>query len=241
MVPSFRLTVDGYQTGTPWGNPMSQELIFRCEDADLTIDLTAGQGTEAIRQLMDWVPASITIHSAKIAGCHIYWPSPILARLEMAQDIHKLEPGAFLYYPDRQYLEIIYDELQAETAAVTHLGQLTDGVDWLRDFATRQRQEAGTKLFTAQLDIPGKPAAGLGVTLEGDTPWARIVRARKSVWMDEPQEIQGCCQTNSNPSLQGQYGCPLCRAKTAPLGESGGAVGFEMWSAGEASFLVEVV
>ena len=52
---------------------------------------------------------------------------------------------------------------------------------------------------------------------------------------------EGCCQTNANQSLQGQYGCPLCRAKTAPLGESGGAVGFEMWSAGEASFLVEVV
>ena len=34
---------------------------------------------------------------------------------------------------------------------------------------------------------------------------------------------------------------PLCRAEFTPLGESDGAVGFEMWSAGEASFLVEVV
>ncbi|WP_368854698.1 transposase, partial [Oceanibium sediminis] len=36
-----------------------------------------------------------------------------------------------------------------------------------------------------------------------------------------------CCQTNSNSSLQGQRGCPLCRTKTAPLGESGGSVKLE--------------
>ena len=37
-----------------------------------------------------------------------------------------------------------------------------------------------------------------------------------------------CCQTNANWSLQGQRGCPLCRAETAPLSESGGAVEFEI-------------
>ena len=36
------------------------------------------------------------------------------------------------------------------------------------------------------------------------------------------------CQTNSNSSLLGQHDCPLCRAKTAPLRESGGTGGFEM-------------
>lgn len=39
---------------------------------------------------------------------------------------------------------------------------------------------------------------------------------------------EGCCQTNSNQSPQGQDGCPLCRAETAPLGESSGAVQFVM-------------
>ena len=35
--------------------------------------------------------------------------------------------------------------------------------------------------------------------------------------------------------------CPLCRAETAPLSESSGAVGFEMISLGETALLVEVV
>lgn len=40
---------------------------------------------------------------------------------------------------------------------------------------------------------------------------------------------------------QGHTGCPLCDAKAAPLGESGGAVLFEHGSAGEAAVAVEVV
>lgn len=50
-----------------------------------------------------------------------------------------------------------------------------------------------------------------------------------------------CCQTGSNQSPQGQDSCPLCRAETAPLGESGCAVGLEDGSAGETAFLVEMV
>lgn len=38
------------------------------------------------------------------------------------------------------------------------------------------------------------------------------------------QPDDGCWQTNSNQSTQGQDGCPLCRAETAPLGESDGSV-----------------
>ncbi len=169
---------------------MAQELIFRSEGQDLAIDLSPGQGTETLKQLLNWVPAEITIHCAKIAGCHIYWPSPILARLEKGMDIHTLKPGAFLYYPDRQYLEIIYDELQAETAAVTYLGQLKGGVDRLRDFATDQRREAGTKVFKAELMLTNAPPKPTRSGPEGNTPWVRIQRARRSVWAEEPEEIR---------------------------------------------------
>ncbi len=51
----------------------------------------------------------------------------------------------------------------------------------------------------------------------------------------------GCCQTDSNRSRQGQYDCPLCRAETAPLCQSGGAVRLEDGSTGEAALAVEVV
>ncbi len=164
-------------------------LIFTCEGQDHEIELIDRAGSSTLAQLSAWLPATTTIHCAKIAGCHVYWPSPILADLEEGTDIHRLPPGSFLYYPDRQYLEIIYDELQAETAAVTHLGQLKGDVEWLRAYATRQRREAGTKPFTASLRLkdvapPVKP------TLPApDTAWGRVLHARRTVWEAEPAEI----------------------------------------------------
>src|SRR6056297_3923622 len=50
-----------------------------------------------------------------------------------------------------------------------------------------------------------------------------------------------CWQTNSNRSPQGQYGCPLCDAKVAPLCKSGGAVLLENGSGGEIAFGVKMV
>lgn len=51
----------------------------------------------------------------------------------------------------------------------------------------------------------------------------------------DAEPIPRCWQTGSNQSQLGQTGCPFCRAKAAPLGESGGAVGLEPGSAGEAA------
>ena len=47
-------------------------------------------------------------------------------------------------------------------------------------------------------------------------------------YSNQAHAVSGCCQTNSNSSQVGQGSCPLCHAKTAPLGESGGAVKLEI-------------
>lgn len=168
---------------------MSDRLIFHCEGQDHHIALVDDPASETLAQLRAWLPAEVTIHCAKIAGCHIYWPSPVLARLEKGQDIHTLAPGAFLYYPGRQYMEIIYDALQAETAEVTLLGHLEGDIGWLRDYATRQRREAGFRPFTARLSIEGDARPKPVPAFPGDTAWDRIRRARRAVWAAEPDEI----------------------------------------------------
>jgi len=182
---------------------MSGTLIFSCEGRDHRITLVDDPASDALKQLRAWLPAEVTIHCAKIAGCHIYWPSPVLARLEKGLDIHTLAPGAFLYYPDRQYLEIIYDELQAETAAVTRLGQLEGDIGWLREFATRQRRETGFKVFTARLRIEGDDRPKPRPAFPGGTAWDRIREARQEVWAAEPGEI---ARLTGNTGLNIPYG-----------------------------------
>ncbi len=167
---------------------MSEILIFSCEGKEHEIILEDNPGSETLKQLKAWLPAEITIHCAKIAGCHIYWPSPLLAQLEKATDIHSLEPGSFLYYPDRQYLEIIYDKLQAESASVTYLGRLKGDVEWLREFATRQRREAGSKVFTARLSIVGSPTVPAPAHLPHEQ-LNSLRNRRLAVWQNEPGEV----------------------------------------------------
>ncbi len=163
-------------------------LTFSLGGQDHQIELIDDPTSETLAQLKAWVPADITLHSAKIAGCHIYWPTPILARLERGQDIHAMPPGSFLYYPDRQYCEIIYDALQAETASVTVLGRLKGDIGWLRDFADHHRRRAGFEIHTARLSMDGvsaSPPPAFG----NATPWDRIRQARRDVWAAEPAEI----------------------------------------------------
>jgi hypothetical protein len=54
-------------------------------------------------------------------------------------------------------------------------------------------------------------------------------------------QFNGAVSTNSNLSLQGQQCCPLCRAKTAPLGENRSSVQLEIGSVGEAVILIDIV
>ena len=54
-------------------------------------------------------------------------------------------------------------------------------------------------------------------------------------------DIQRCCQTNSNQSQFAAKGLNLPGTKLAPLGESGGSVEFEIVTAVEGAFLVEMI
>ena len=55
------------------------------------------------------------------------------------------------------------------------------------------------------------------------------------------KHIDGCCQTESNQSLQGQVRYPLYRTELAPLGQSGGTALLEILSEGKAALRVEMI
>ncbi|SDE20347.1 DUF3830 family protein [Rhodospira trueperi] len=172
---------------------MPDQLIFRCEGTDHAVTLTDEAAPRTLAALKAWLPADITLHCAKIAGCHIYWPTPILEPLEQGADIHSLPPGAFLYYPDRQYMELTYDALQAETASVNLLGHIVGDVGWLRDLADVQRREHGRRTFSARLFLSGQDeaAAPAGASPVADSgPLGRLREGRRRVWAGEPAEVE---------------------------------------------------
>lgn len=169
---------------------MSMQLVFACEGVEHPIALTDEHAPRTAAALRGWLPTQITIHCAKIAGCHIYIPTPILAPLEQGTDIHALPAGSFLYYPDRQYLEITYDALQAETAAVNLLGRFEGDLDWFRAFADRQRREHGRRTVTARLSLAGADDRAPAPEPDPDgSALGRLRTARRDAWAAEPDEL----------------------------------------------------
>ncbi|KAA5607475.1 hypothetical protein F1188_01545 [Roseospira marina] len=174
-----------------------ETLLFQCDGTEHPIALTDAHAPRTLAALKAWMPAEVTIHCAKIAGCHIYWPTPILECLEEGADIHTLPPGAFLYYPDRQYLEITYDALQAETAAVNFLGVFQGDLGWLRHFADGQRRSHGQRVFTARLSLAGADGAGdrhdtgavEGAPRSGSPARVRLAEGRRAAWAHQPREV----------------------------------------------------
>lgn len=170
---------------------MSERLIFECGGTENPVALTEEFAPRTVAALRAWAPAEITLHCAKIAGSHIYWPTPVLETLERESDIHALPAGAFLYYPDRQYMEITYAALQAETASVSMLGMFEGDLHWFRQFAEEQRREQGRRVFRARLYFPDERERDAPREPTGAASALDRVRAeRRAAWDAEPEELQ---------------------------------------------------
>ena len=180
---------------------MSGTLIFKVEGAEHEIELDGAHAPHTLAKLMAALPATVDIHCAKIAGSHIMWPVPFVASVEGGSDVLAMPPGAFFFWPERQYLEITYAALQAESASVNYLGKLKGDMAWLRDYAGRQRHDQGRKFFTAEVfvldEIEGRPLAETaqattGAGARGLTPISlqRVREARIAAWTAPPQDVE---------------------------------------------------
>src|SRR5690348_8179766 len=169
---------------------MSATLIFRVDGVGHQIALEPSHAPKTLAKVIAALPARVDVHCAKIAGSHIMWPVPFVERFEKATDVHAMPPGSFFFWPERQYLEITYDALQAETAAVNYLGRLTGDVGWLREYADRQRRQHGREVFTAEIFVPeGRPAPS-PIPIAGTGAWARLQNARRHAWQNEPSDVE---------------------------------------------------
>ncbi|WP_421699091.1 hypothetical protein [Ancylobacter sp.] len=167
-------------------------LSFTLHGVAHEIELFPDLAPVTIGKVIANLPATLDIHCAKIAGQHIFWHAPVVADIEKPADILTLPAGTFLYWPERQFLELIYGELQAEKAQVSVLGRLTGDIGWLKDFGRRVVENHGQEPLTAQLSahedaltlaLPEKPFTSRGLNA--------LRAARKAMWQAPPEEMYG--------------------------------------------------
>lgn len=169
---------------------MNRTLVFKVDGIEHEIELVDTHAPKTLAKVLENLPATVDVHCAKIAGSHIMWPVPFVEQVEKASDVLTMPAGSFFFWPERQYLEITYDALQSETAAVSYLGKLKGDVSWLRDYAERQRREQGQKLFTAEVFLRETQPVSKPVPVAKSEAFQRIRTARLSVWEKEQSDVQ---------------------------------------------------
>lgn len=166
-------------------------LLFSHNGVAHEIELRPDLAPNTLAKLLASLPARLDIHCAKIAGQHIFWHAPFVAELESSIDIMTLPAGTFLYWPERQFLELIYGELQAEKASVSVLGQLKGDLGWLKELGRNLVLSHGREITWASLDFAPGSHAVPAPEAPLEHPGLRALHsARKAAWAEEPADVQ---------------------------------------------------
>lgn len=166
---------------------MRLRLTIHEQDFDLVCDSASAPRTLA--RLAGALPLPLQLHTPKIAGPHIYWDAPFVEDVEGGIDVLSAQPGAFLYWPVRQFLEITYAPLQAETASVTILGNLDGPVERVAKLAARLREQQGVTLFDGRLVIVDPGDVTLKPPADDESLPTELLLTRARIWSVCPGDI----------------------------------------------------
>jgi hypothetical protein len=172
----------------------SASLTFRAEGECVEISLDTASAPHTLRALADLLPMTIDLHCAKIAGDQVIFHVPFVLPLEGALNINAIPPAAFIYYPERQFCEIMFGDLQDEEANVTPLGEAGADIAALRRIGERLQAGQGRRIVTAEFSFGPDVGwlAALPPSAQGPAPSVRIsdIRdARHAIWAGMPDEI----------------------------------------------------
>lgn len=141
------------------------------------------------------LPLDLQLHTPKIAGSHIYWHAPFVEDAEGGVDVLQAEPGAFIYWPGRQFLELTFAPLQAETARITVLGRIESGLGRLAELGAALRTDHGCRPFDGRLALidgtqPIEPPPTPGVPDD-------LRERRQALWVASPDDVTGLTRSRA--------------------------------------------
>lgn len=169
-------------------------LILSAEGVTVEIGLDVAAAPRTIAALVAALPLKVDLHCAKIAGDQILWPVPVLQPLESARDIQGVAPGAFIYYPKRQFLEIMFGPLQEESASVTILGGARGDLSALKKLGETVQADHGWRIVWGELSAGSgdwrkalPPAAPDG---KASAACSAARKLRNAAWRAVPAEFE---------------------------------------------------
>lgn len=161
----------------------TSQFVLETDLGEIPLICNEIEAPQTIAALRRSVPMASQLHTPKIAGSHVYWHAPFVCDLEGSSPVMDMAAGAFFYWPDRQFLEISFAPLQAETASVTPIGYADCPVEVLVELGQRLRLTQGSAANAIRLRATGPAPTP---TPEVETPLTAINR---EIWAAMPDEI----------------------------------------------------
>ena len=121
---------------------MTDGFCLRVGDETIEVDVDPAGAPRTWAALAGLLPLRADLHYARIAGLEIMFIVPFLLPIEAATDVQDLQPGAALYWPERQLVCLYYGSPQEESATGTYLGQVRN-LETLRAIGERVRERQG--------------------------------------------------------------------------------------------------
>lgn len=172
---------------------MSKVLVdFECEGAPHLLEVDDSLAPQTAGMFLSTLPQSVDLHCAKVAGNQFYWHAPFLAPYEATSDIMAMRAGSVLYWPDRQYIEVIFGDLNPEVGEINVIGRFLGDCAWLEELGRKNRDAHGSapifatlRLHGEKADIAPRPA----LPLDGLPGLQKLRSLRLDAWERQPKEI----------------------------------------------------
>ncbi|WP_137389826.1 hypothetical protein [Rhodoligotrophos defluvii] len=160
------------------------QFVLETELGDIPLVCDEAAAPRTVAALHRSMPMEAQLHTPKIAGSHIYWHAPFVCDVEGSSHVMDMPAGAFFYWPERQFLEISFAPLQAETATVTPLGRAECPVELVAALGERVRLTQGRVINTVRLTPIGEALAGVE-----ETAASPLAALRSAMWARMPDEV----------------------------------------------------
>lgn len=160
---------------------------LRCEGHAFTLELTDAYAPMTVAAFLANLPLEVWLHGAKVAGNQFYWHAPFITPYEKTTDITTISAGAVVYFPERQFVEVIFGDLHPEVANINVIGRISDDADRLDALGRKIIFEGPRSVGNAFLSSSGAVAPSAGPDIPPSLEWLHAVRL--SIWAQTPREI----------------------------------------------------
>jgi hypothetical protein len=153
------------------------------EGQRFSIELDSHSAPRTVSALREALPMVSDVHCAKVAGLQLILPVPIVCGFEGNDDVVELPAGSIIYYPRRQFLEILLGPVQEFGGTANYIGRVQGNIETMLALCSKAIACAGRSSLWVSMSGPETHNQPLS------SAHPDLLAIRKGLWAEMPAEL----------------------------------------------------